>query len=67
MARVKDNIQRLESVFDNKFEKIHVCLQNQSDFVGEHTQKKSIYENFESKVVDLRSEFSKQVKRSQWK
>jgi hypothetical protein len=60
MARVKDNIQRLESVFDSKFEKIHAGLQK-------HTQKKSIYENFESKVVDLRSEFSKQVKRSQWK
>ena len=53
MATVKDYIQRLESVIDSK-EKIHACLQKQSDFVGEHTTKNT-YENFESKVVDLRS------------
>jgi len=39
MATVKDYIQRLESVIDSKFEKIHACLQKQSDFVGEHTKK----------------------------
>jgi len=62
MATVKDYIQRLESVIDSKFEIIHACLQKQSDFVGEHT-KKSTYENFESKVVDLKSEFSKASKK----
>ena len=61
MTTVKDSIQRLESVIDSKFENIHACLQKQSDFVGEHT-KKSTYENFESKVVDLISEFSKASK-----
>ena len=62
MTTLKDSIQRLESVIDSKFEKIHACLQKQSDFAGEHT-KKSIYENFESKVVDLKSEFSKASKK----
>ena len=37
MTTLKDYIQRLESVIDSKFEKIHACLQKQSDFVGEHT------------------------------
>ena len=61
MTTLKDYIQRLESVIDSKFEKIHACLQKQSHFIGEHT-KKSTYENFESKVVDLKSEFSKASK-----
>ena len=61
MTTLKDSIQRLESVIDSKFEKIHASLQKQSDFVGEHT-KKSTYENLESKVVDLNSEFSKASK-----
>ena len=37
MTTLKDYIQRLESVIDSKFEKIHACLQKQSDFVGERT------------------------------
>jgi hypothetical protein len=37
MTTVNDYIQRLESVIDSKFEKIHACLQKQSDFVGERT------------------------------
>ena len=67
MTTLKDYIQRLESVIDSKFENILSCLQKQSDFVGEHTHKKSTYENFESKVVDLKQNFLKHVKRSQWK
>jgi hypothetical protein len=49
MARVKDNIQRLESVFDSKFEKFHACLQKQSDFVGEHTKKRVIMRPLKAK------------------
>ena len=39
MTTLKYYIQRLESVIDSKFEKIHACLQKQSDFVGEHTKR----------------------------
>lgn len=39
MTTLKDYIQRLESVIDSNFEKIHACLQKQSDFVGEHTKR----------------------------
>ena len=62
MATVKDYIQRLESAIDWKFEKSTLSsLQKQTGCVGEHT-KKNTYENFESKVVDLKSECSKASK-----
>ena len=44
MTTLKDSIQRLESVIDSKCEKIHACLQRQSDFVGEHTKKEYLWE-----------------------
>lgn len=62
VAIVKNSIQKLESVIDSRFDKIHACLQKQSEFMHERTKPNTTID-FENKVVELKSEFSKASKK----